>query len=114
MMKKGYRCRERKEYYKRKRIWMMVLGILLIAVIFMTKVSVAGASSEKDGRYKYYTSVYVDRNVSLWTISEKYISEEYADTQAYIDEVKAINHLMDEQLEYGTTICVPYYSDEFK
>lgn len=81
---------------------------------FLARVSIVDASAEDSDRYKYYTSVYVDRDVSLWTVSQKYMTEEYADIQAYMDEVKAINHMTDDELEYGTTICVPYYSDEFK
>lgn len=65
-------------------------------------------------RYKYYTNVYVDRDTTLWGVSQKYISDEYTNIRAYMEEVKSINHLPDDQLIYGTTICVPYYSDEYR
>ena len=105
----------RRKYYKKKNYLLMLFSCFLLIIIgFLMKVSVVGASAEDSDRYKYYTSVYVDRDVSLWTVSQEYMTEEYADIQAYIDEVKAINHMTDDELEYGTTICVPYYSDEFK
>ena len=59
-------------------------------------------------------TVYVDRDTTLWGVSQKYISDEYTNIRAYMEEVKSINHLPDDQLIYGTTICVPYYSDEYR
>ena len=71
-------------------------------------------SEENTIRYKYYTTVYITRNMTLWDIAEEYISEEYSDKRAYIDEVMEINQLTNDKLSYGSTICVPYYSDEYK
>ena len=85
--------RRRKYYRKKKRLFTIFSCFLLMMVGFLAKVSIVDASAEDSDRYKYYTSVYVDRDVSLWTVSQKYMTEEYADIQAYIDEVKAINHL---------------------
>lgn len=72
------------------------------------------ANADVPERYKYYTNVYVDRDTTLWGVSQKYISDEYTNIRAYMEEVKSINHLPDDQLIYGTTICVPYYSDEYR
>ena len=106
--------RRRKHYRNKKRLFTVFSFFLLMMIGFLARVSIVDASAEDSDRYKYYTSVYVDRDVSLWTVSQKYMTEEYADIHVYMDEVKAINHMTDDELEYGTTICVPYYSDEFK
>ena len=82
--------------------------------LVICSVSAVNATEDNVHRYKYYTTVYVDRDATLWDISKKYVSAEYPDIRAYMDEVKSINHLMDDELQYGTTICVPYYSDEYK
>jgi len=67
------------------------------------------------GQYVFdLSNVYVDRDTTLWGVSQKYISDEYTNIRAYMEEVKSINHLPDDQLIYGTTICVPYYSDEYR
>ena len=92
----------------------LVLFIDAVMVLVICSVSAVNATEEKIHRYKYYTTVYVDRDATLWDISNKYVSDEYPDIRAYMDEVKSINHLMDDELQYGTTICVPYYSDEYK
>lgn len=93
----------------------MLLVICIAVLVFFTKSAAVTASAEDSGeRYKYYTTVYVDRDTTLWSVAETYISEEYEDIRAYIDEVKFINHLQDDSLMYGTVISVPYYSDELK
>ena len=53
-------------------------------------------------------------NMTLWDIADDYMSEEYSDKRAYIDEVMKINQLTSDKLSYGSTICVPYYSSEYK
>lgn len=90
---------------------LFLLCFAVAAVFHFTSVS---ASADVPERYKYYTNVYVDRDTTLWDVSNNYISDEYSDIRAYMDEVKSINHLPDDQLVYGTTICVPYYSDDYR
>lgn len=90
------------------------LLLLCLAVIAVLRFTSVDASADVPERYKYYTNVYVDRDTTLWGVAQEYISDEYANARAYMEEVKSINHLPDDQLIYGTTICVPYYSDEYR
>lgn len=103
--------KSKKQYYHKV---FALICILAAAVIIFCSVSSVQADEESGKRYKYYTSVYVDRDDTLWDIASEYISDEYEDIRAYMDEVKSINHLTGDELQYGTTICVPYYSDEYK
>lgn len=90
---------------------MLALGILVCSTAVTAK---AWENEKLTKRYKYYTSVYVNRNTTLWNIADEYITEEYKDKRDYIDEVLRINQLTSDNLAYGTTICVPYYSSEYK
>lgn len=102
---------------KRKRNHHKLLALVcVLAAVSMIFRSVYAVNADEDiqERYKYYTSVYVDRDETLWNIASEYMSDEYTDIREYMDEVKSINHLADDELQYGTTICVPYYSDEYK
>lgn len=99
---------------KSHRRFLVVISILAALGIIICSVSAVEANGETKKRYKYYTSVYIDRDETLWDIASEYASEEYSDFRAYIEEVKEINHLKDDQVQYGSTICVPYYSDEYK
>lgn len=104
---------KRKKRRMRNRFMIGICFILFVG-FFTIKLGTVSASADVPDRYKYYTSIYVDRDDTLWEISQDYMSEEYTDIRDYIAEVKAINHLTADELQYGTTICIPYYSDELK
>ena len=128
----GNRTMNYKSRTMRKRSMHRKLTIIFGIVIFLflaflgTSVVTANAKTEprqnqveenydEDKKsYKYYTTVYVTRNMTLWDIAEEYITDEYSDKRAYIDEVMEINQLKSDKLSYGSTICVPYYSVEYK
>lgn len=92
-----------------------ILGIVcLVAVIAVFAWKVPADASEQETRYKYFTSVYIQRDDTLWDISSQYITDEYDDIHDYMQEVMVINHLTDDHLQYGKRITVPYYSSELK
>lgn len=115
--KHSQKCTPRKMSYQKNKMQtfpfasMFLICLATVAVLRFTSVD---ANADVPERYKYYTNVYVDRDTTLWGVSQKYISDEYTNIRAYMEEVKSINHLPDDQLIYGTTICVPYYSDEYR
>lgn len=89
----------------------IAMGILVSA---LSVIQVHADTSEESKRYKYFTSVFVERDDTLWDLAAEYRTEEYADVRDYVDEVMAINHLTEEQLQYGDWITVPYYSSDLK
>ena len=106
------KCRTRKT--KRRHLPFASMFLICLATVAILRFTSVDANADVPERYKYYTNVYVDRDTTLWGVSQKYISDEYTNIRAYMEEVKSINHLPDDQLIYGTTICVPYYSDEYR
>ncbi|MGN0432371.1 MAG: LysM peptidoglycan-binding domain-containing protein [Lachnospiraceae bacterium] len=90
-----------------------VVLVLVLTISYHAIVSKATASDEKVS-YKYYTSIEIAYGDSLWSIAETYAGEEYASAQRYIDEVKEINHMSDDNITAGQYLIVPYYSAEFK
>lgn len=108
-------CRKRNQ---RRIVFLLAVCILIIVLMIFCSVSAVQANEEQshlqEETYKYYTSVYVDRDDTLWGIASEYMTDEYTDIYEYMDEVKTINHLTDDHLQYGTVICVPYYSEELK
>ena len=73
------------------------------------------SNGENQLKFKYYTQVTVAYGETLWDLSDSYIDyEEYKDKNAYIAEVRSINHLSDENgVRAGQTLIVPYYSYDF-
>lgn len=92
----------------------LIVAVVVALFVFLASMLVTHAQSGPV-RYKYYTSVTVSYGDTLTGIAEKYMSEEYPDSEDYIWEVRNINHLEDgDSLLAGTDIIVPYYSEEFK
>lgn len=116
MEKTNYRI-IRHDLHRRKRAFMrrLYIGIFitiisLSAALCMFTSSASGDLS--DARYKYYTTVDISADDSLWDISGKYMSDEYDSRNDLIDEIKSINHLSGDDIKAGEHIIVPYFSSE--
>lgn len=108
----------RRRYTRRKKVQRarrFSIGMFLIAVSFLLSVFFCNYKvvAEKPTSYKYYTEVRVDRNDTLWSIADRYMTEEYRSKKEYVREVQKINNLGLE-LQYGQKILVPYYSDTLR
>lgn len=100
---------------KVKALFVILALILLTGSVFSGKFALtANAGTEAGERYKYYTSVQIEKGDSLWSIAQEYISEEYESIDEYINEVMNINHLATDKIYEGNYLCIPYYSVEEK
>lgn len=72
------------------------------------------SAQDKDIRteHKYYKSVKVVSGDTLWDLAQVYMDDDYDCVQDYIDEVKAINGLSEDDIHEGKYLTVPYYDYE--
>lgn len=113
--RRAYRKNRRMQKIRRRLTVFGAAAILTgLLVSALSAIQVHADTSEEPERYKYFTSVFVERDDTLWGLASEYRTEEYADIRDYVDEVMRINHLTDEELQYGDWITVPYYSSELK
>ena len=64
--------------------------------------------------YKYYKSISVANNDTLWSIAEQHMDTEHYDSISdYIQEVKSMNDLKDDVIHYGDYLVIPYYDHNF-
>ena len=89
------------------------IGIVVLALICIIAIKPqASLNAHPDHiNTKYFTSVQVEAGDTLWGISQRYISPEYASTKEYIDEVIKINHITEDDIKAGCYITVPYYAE---
>lgn len=102
---------------RQRRVFRRILAAVVFAFLIWLGnclVTANAKTNKEEKRYKYYTTIYINRDMTLWEIATEYSTEEYTDKRGYIDEVMEINQLNTEQLAYGSTICIPYYSSEYK
>lgn len=85
--------------------------IFAIGVVFGS--FIVNASQPADS-YKYYMEIKVSSGETLWDIANEHISDEYSSIQSYIDEVRKINSVYDNEIYYGQRLMIPYYSAEIK
>lgn len=64
--------------------------------------------------YKYYTSIRIQEGDTLWELADSYLGESCAKKSEYIDEIKRLNKIIDEdEIRSGEYLLIPYYSNEY-
>ena len=99
----------------------ILLGLSIALVIFLfafvgTTVMSSAQSDEYETTFKYYKTITVHSNETLWSIADANFSADYYDNlNEYIGEICSINGVSDpDMVKAGEAIVVPYYSAEFK
>ncbi len=88
----------------------LIIAVLFFTTSFIAAVLMSKASSD-DVSVKYYTQITVRRGDTLSGLAARYMSDDYKSTGSYINEVRSINHMSeDDELIAGTNVVVPYYS----
>lgn len=106
----------RRQREMRKNFLIFVMTVCLI-VTFSLTCSAFRANAKEDSdavSYKYYKSIAINRDDTLWSIAEKYMDEDHYDSaEDYIREVKDMNSLQDDVIHYGEYLVIPYYTNQF-
>lgn len=100
----------------RRRIVFIFLSLFLALLFSLSMSNLKIQANEKVDEigYKYFTVYEIEMGDTLWNLAEKYIDERYYESlNQYIEEVKEINHLKNDNIVRGDTIVLPYYSNEF-
>lgn len=109
----------RKRLRKKRANRVKLLGIgflaLLITLVFSVRAAAtANAGTADSSRTKYYASIRIEKDASLWEIACDHMTEEYNSQQEYIEEVMQMNHLESDIIYEGAYLCIPYYASEQK
>lgn len=92
-----FRSTEIKAYAENKRI------------VSSNHVSAQIHAPEEKEREKYFTSITVETGDTLYTIAEKYYTEEYKSIESYISEIKRVNGIRSDYIQQGAFLTIPYY-----
>jgi len=104
--------RIRRQREIRKNFLILFMTVCLIAA---GSVSFSGFRSNArnhaaETSTKYCKSIIVRNNDTLWSIAEQYMDEEhYSSISDYIEEVKWMNSLENDDIHYGEYLIVSYY-----
>lgn len=88
----------------------LIIAVIVFTTSFITAVLMSKAQSD-EAAVKYYTRITVGSGDTLGALALRYMTDDYRSTEAYIKEVRRINHMSEEDdLIAGTNVVVPYYS----
>ncbi len=113
------RNRKRREAIFRRQIILLALSasIFIFIVSFMLGSLMIDAQSDSyTPEFRYYKTVTVHSDETLWEIAEDYYSpDNYKNMNQYLTDICRINNLGDpDMIRSGEAIIIPYYSTEFK
>lgn len=113
--RKGARSIRNTEAYRHLFFVILTTVFILFFVLLGSSIAGSGQISAASGKsYKYYTSIGIEQGDTLWDIAKEYITPEYADLQEYIDEIKELNNLGDDEIHSGQYLMIPYFAEELK
>ena len=89
--------------------------VVLLCVLIGSSIAASGQSkAAQNTSYKYYTSVEIEKGDTIWNIAEEYMTPEYGSIQGYVEEIKSVNNLGDDDIHSGQYLMIPYFSSERK
>lgn len=113
---RSYKREIRRRREQRKKYLITSLAALATCCIaLLGAISYNAIHTDAASGFKYYTGIIVENGDTLWELADQYMDyNHYKDKQAYISEVKSMNHLDgNEELYTGQFLVVPYYSAEY-
>lgn len=108
------RIRRQREMRKNFLILVMTVCLITTCTLSLNSFRSNAKDDSTEVSYKYYKSITVANNDTLWSIAERYMDEDHYDSITdYIGEVKRMNSLTDDVIHYGEYLIIPYYDSEF-
>ncbi len=108
------RVRRQREMMKNFLILAMTVCLIVTCSVVLSGFRSNAKDDSTETSYKYYKSIVVSGDDTLWSIAEEHMDVEHYDSiNDYINEVKAMNSLSDDAIHYGTHLIIPYYDNVY-
>lgn len=97
------------------RVFLTLLALTITVVFFIagsirTKAVSPEAAASENGQIRYM-SYEVQPGDTLWDLAAEFNDFSLQDSSSYIDEVRAINHILGDDIHAGCYLVLPYYGD---
>jgi LysM repeat protein len=92
-------------------VFALVAAALVLSLSFGIR-TVNASNNEEKTMHKYFTSITVQSDDTLWDIADRYSYDEK--TSSYVRNVMSINNMTDSTIYSGQDLVIYYYSEEVK
>ncbi len=89
----------------------IALITVVITCIFMLHTGPVLNAQSQHETTKYFTTIEVKAGDTLWNIAQEYQTVGYSSTEAYLDEIRSINHIVGDEITSGCYLTIPYYAE---
>ena len=96
----------------RNRKIILTVGIAFTIIIAFIILSSRAAAENSRPVYTYYTSYEIQSGDTLWTIADQFMTPEFSDKEAFIENIKTINHIGGDNITAGKYLVIEYCSYE--
>ncbi len=108
------RLRRQREMKKNFLLLVMTVCLIVTCSFSLSGFRANAKDDSTEASYKYYKSIFVQGDDTLWSIAERYMDDVHYDSaEDYIREVMRMNGLTDDTIRYGEYLIVPYYGSEY-
>ena len=110
------KARRRKIVRRQYMLLAFSIAVTIFLIVFIGTTLMSNTQSDDfTPEYKYYTSVTIHANDTMWDVAGKtYSPDHYKNMDQYINEICSINSISDPNKLYaGESLIVPYYSTVF-
>lgn len=108
------RIRRQREMKKNFLILFMTVCLIVLGSVSLSGFRSNAKDESTEVSYKYYKSITIGNDDTLWSIAEQYMDEDhYESINDYINEVKNMNTMTDDVIHYGEHLIIPYYDSDF-
>ena len=111
------RAAAKKRSDRRRRNRQMTVKSLRMVIICAVSIGgiivKASDDSNRTRTYKYYTTVSVEDNDTLWSLADRYNNGD-EDTASYINNIMQMNDLSSDTIHSGKNLVIYYYSTEIR
>ncbi|MDE7367932.1 MAG: LysM peptidoglycan-binding domain-containing protein [Lachnospiraceae bacterium] len=100
--------------FRRPRVTLYAIIALITVVItciFMLHAGPVLNAQSQHETTKYFTTIEVKAGDTLWDIAQEYKTVGYSSTEAYLDEIRSINHIVGDEITSGCYLTIPYYAE---
>lgn len=103
LKKNERRARARRQFLIITAAFFAAVCLFLLGGSRMRSAQVQASSNQNI----YYKSIRINAGDTLWDLADDYMGSAYENKNAYINEVKEINHITEADLQAGSYIIVP-------